>query len=95
MKELIPKRRFEGFTDPWEQRKLEVARFMMEPPNTKIYRLGVKFVSVENIGTLYYFTISQVAYDKEYSNKQAEKGDVFMTRIGDIEQIKLQKQTNL
>ena len=46
---------------------------------------GVKFVSVENIATLETTKfISQVAYDKEYSNKQAEKGDVFMTRIGDI-----------
>ena len=28
MKKLVPKRRFEGFTDPWEQRKLgEVAKF--------------------------------------------------------------------
>ena len=28
--------------------------------------------------------ISEEAYNKEYSNKQAEKGDVLMTRIGDI-----------
>ncbi len=46
---------------------------------------GVKFVSVENIATLETEKyISQEAYEKEYSNKQAEKGDVLMTRIGDI-----------
>ena len=28
--------------------------------------------------------ISQEAYNKEYAKKQARKGDVLMTRIGDI-----------
>ena len=51
----------------------------------KYTAIGVKFVSVENIATLETKKyISQEAYDKEYSNKQAEKGDVLMTRIGDI-----------
>ena len=46
---------------------------------------GVKFVSVENIRTLETEKyISQEAYENEYSKKQAEKGDVLMTRIGDI-----------
>lgn len=46
---------------------------------------GIKFVSVENIATLETEKyISQKAYESEYSNKQAEKGDVLMTRIGNI-----------
>ena len=46
---------------------------------------GIKFVSVENIATLETEKyISQKAYENEYSNKQAEKGDILMTRIGNI-----------
>ena len=46
---------------------------------------GVKFVSVENIATLESKKyISQDAYEKEYSSKKAKKGDILMTRIGDI-----------
>lgn len=85
--ERKPKRRFPGFTDDWEQRELgEVADIFDGTHQTPKYiSSGIKFVSVENIDTLdtekY---ISEEAYNKEYSNKQAEKGDVLMTRIGDI-----------
>jgi len=45
----------------------------------------LKFISVENISNLETEKyISQEAYDKEYAKKQAQKGDVLMTRIGDI-----------
>ncbi|HZJ77254.1 MAG TPA: restriction endonuclease subunit S [Clostridia bacterium] len=87
MDNSAPKIRFKGFTDAWVQRKLgEVAEIYDGTHQTPKYTdSGVKFVSVENIATLETTKfISQVAYDKEYSNKQAEKGDVFMTRIGDI-----------
>ena len=83
----IPGIRFKGFTDAWEQRKLgEVADVFDGTHQTPQYtNLGVKFVSVENISTLETTKfISKEAYDKEYANKQAEKGDVLMTRIGDI-----------
>lgn len=85
--ERKPKRRFPGFTDDWEPRELgEVADIFDGTHQTPKYMgSGIKFVSVENIDTLdtekY---ISEEAYNKEYSNKQAEKGDVLMTRIGDI-----------
>lgn len=46
---------------------------------------GIKFVSVENIKNLETKKfISIEAYEKEYANKKAEKGDVLMSRIGDI-----------
>ena len=86
-KKSIPEIRFKGFNDDWEERKLgEVADVYDGTHQTPKYTdSGVKFVSVENITTLETTKfISQVAYDKEYSKKQAEKGDVLMTRIGNI-----------
>lgn len=83
----IPKLRFPGFTGAWEQRKLgEVADIFDGTHQTPKYTdSGIKFVSVENIATLETEKyISQKAYESEYSNKQAEKGDVLMTRIGNI-----------
>jgi len=82
-----PEIRFEGFTDAWEQRKLsEVVDIYDGTHQTPKYtNFGVKFVSVENISNLETEKyISQEAYDKEYAKKQAQKGDVLMTRIGDI-----------
>lgn len=82
-----PEIRFPGFTDEWEQVKLkDVATVFDGTHQTPKYtESGVKFVSVENIKTLETEKyISQEAYDSEYSKKQVEKGDVLMTRIGDI-----------
>lgn len=47
---------------------------------------GVRFVSVENINDLYGSSkyITQDAFDKQYKNNAPQKGDVLMTRIGDI-----------
>ncbi|EJT5247696.1 restriction endonuclease subunit S, partial [Listeria monocytogenes] len=85
--ETKPKRRFGGFTDDWEQRKFsQVADIFDGTHQTPKYTdFGVKFVSVENIATMETKKyISQEAYDKEYSNKKVEQGDVLMTRIGDV-----------
>ncbi|NTL48034.1 restriction endonuclease subunit S [Enterococcus faecium] len=85
--DIQPEIRFPGFTDEWEQVKLkDVATVFDGTHQTPKYtESGVKFVSVENIKTLETEKyISQEAYDSEYSKKQAEKGDVLMTRIGDI-----------
>ena len=82
-----PQLRFKGFTNPWEQRKLgEIVDIYDGTHQTPIYTdSGVKFVSVENISNLETKKyISQEAYNKEYAKKQAHKGDVLMTRIGDI-----------
>ena len=82
-------RRFREFenADDWEECGLgDVAEIFDGTHQTPKYTdSGVKFVSVENISTLETTKlISEEAYLKEYSNKQAEKGDVLMTRIGDI-----------
>ncbi|MFR3361267.1 MAG: restriction endonuclease subunit S [Enterococcus canintestini] len=87
MSKKKPTIRFKGFDNDWEQRKLgEVADIFDGTHQTPKYvDMGVKFVSVENIVTLETKKyISQDAYNNEYSKKQAEKGDILMTRIGDI-----------
>ncbi|TNK97828.1 restriction endonuclease subunit S [Fructilactobacillus sanfranciscensis] len=84
---MTPKIRFKGFTDAWEERKLsEIVDIYDGTHQTPIYTdSGVKFVSVENISNLETKKyISREAYNKEYAKKQAQKGDVLMTRIGDI-----------
>lgn len=88
-KSLVPHRRFKEFQNAgaWEQRKLgDVAVIFDGTHQTPKYTdSGIKFVSVENIATLETEKyISQKAYENEYSNKQAEKGDILMTRIGNI-----------
>lgn len=83
----VPELRFAGFADAWEERKLsEIVDIYDGTHQTPIYTdSGVKFVSVENISNLETKKyISQEAYNKEYAKKQAQKGDVLMTRIGDI-----------
>lgn len=85
--EIVPKRRFSEFTQNWEEKKMsEITDIYDGTHQTPQYtKSGIKFVSVENISTLESTKyISQTAYDKEYSNKQTEKGDVLMTRIGSI-----------
>lgn len=82
-----PDIRFDGFNDAWEQCRLgDVTDIFDGTHQTPKYtESGVKFVSVENIDTLETEKyISYEAYKKDYSNKQAEIGDVLMTRIGDI-----------
>lgn len=97
---MVPKRRFKAFEneDGWVQHELgEVSEVFDGTHQTPKYMdSGVKFVSVENIYTLETEKyISEAAYSKEYSNKQAEKGDVLMTRIGDIGTAKVIKNDEL
>lgn len=86
-KSRSPEIRFKQYTGAWEQRKLgEIASIFDGTHQTPKYTdSGIKFVSVENISNLETKKhISQEAYEKEYTKKQAERGDVLMTRIGDI-----------
>ena len=78
--------RFKGFTEAWEQRKLEELTSIFDgthqtPQYTKE---GVMFLSVENISTL----LSQKFISKEDFNRnfpvKPAFGDVLMTRIGDV-----------
>ncbi|MBG1238188.1 restriction endonuclease subunit S [Lactiplantibacillus plantarum] len=83
---LIPNIRFRGFSDPWEQRKLQqIAKVFDGTHQTPEYvSNGVPFVSVENIKTLKTNKyISNNAFQNNFKIFP-QKGDIFMTRIGNI-----------
>ena len=85
-KEQVPAIRFQGFADPWEQRKLsEVVGVYDGVHQTPHYTdSGVMFLSVENIATLTSQKfISEEAFERDY-RVYPQKGDVLMTRIGDV-----------
>ena len=87
-KKYIPKRRFKEFqnADAWEQRKLcEVVGVYDGVHQTPEYKNeGIMFLSVENIATLVSKKyISKEAFERDYK-VYPERGDVLMTRIGDV-----------
>lgn len=85
-KDKKPEISFTGFTDAWEQRELgELADVYDGTHQTPKYTdSGVMFLSVENIKTLQSEKyISEKAFEEEFKIFP-EKGDVLMTRIGDI-----------
>lgn len=82
----VPELRFQGFIDAWEQRKLnEVSDIYDGTHQTPKYQDdGVMFLSVENIKTLTSNKfISREAFEDEFKIRP-QRGDVLMTRIGDI-----------
>ena len=82
----VPEIRFAGFTDPWEQRKLsDVVGVYDGVHQTPHYTdSGIMFLSVENITTLTSQKyISENAFERDYK-VYPQKGDVLMTRIGDV-----------
>ncbi|SEK35984.1 type I restriction enzyme, S subunit [Streptococcus equinus] len=84
--ESVPEIRFSGFTDDWEQRKLEeIASVYDGVHQTPEYKdEGIMFLSVENIATLTSKKyISEEAYERNFKVRPA-KGDILMTRIGDV-----------
>ena len=81
-----PKIRFKGYTDDWEQRKLgELVGIYDGVHQTPEYQdSGIMFLSVENIATLKSEKyISEEAFERDYK-VYPEKGDILMTRIGDV-----------
>ena len=81
-----PEIRYKGFTDDWEQRKLsDVAGVYDGVHQTPDYQdEGIMFLSVENIATMTSEKyISEEAYERDYKVRP-EKGDILMTRIGDV-----------
>ena len=85
-KTVKPEIRFAGFTDAWEQRKLgEVVNVYDGVHQTPDYKdSGIMFLSVENIGTLKSKKyISEEAFNRDYK-VYPQKGDILMTRIGDV-----------
>ena len=86
VKKKVPELRFPGFTDDWEERKLnEVSDIYDGTHQTPKYQDdGVMFLSVENIKTLTSNKfISREAFEDEFKIRP-QRGDVLMTRIGDI-----------
>ena len=82
----VPRIRFKGFEEDWEQRKLgEIAGIYDGVHQTPEYvDSGIMFLSVENIATLKSNKfISEEAFGRDYKNYPV-KGDVLMTRIGDV-----------
>lgn len=82
----FPEIRFKGFTDSWEQRKLgDIADVYDGIHQTPDYTdNGIMFLSVENINTLKSEKyISEEAFIRDYK-VYPEKGDILMTRIGDV-----------
>jgi len=82
----VPTIRFAGFEDEWVEKKLgDVAGVYDGVHQTPDYRnSGVMFLSVENISSLKSEKyISQDAFEKNYK-VYPQKGDVLMTRIGDV-----------
>ena len=82
----VPEIRFAGYTDDWEQRKLsDVAGVYDGVHQTPDYQdEGIMFLSVENIATMTSEKyISEEAYERDYKVRP-EKGDILMTRIGDV-----------
>ena len=81
-----PEIRFSGFTDDWEQRKLgDLVGIYDGVHQTPEYQdSGIMFLSVENIATLKSEKyISKEAFERDYK-VYPEKGDILMTRIGDV-----------
>ena len=81
-----PEIRFAGFTGAWEQRKLnEIADVYDGVHQTPKYTSsGVRFLSVENIATLESEKyISEADFIRDFKIFP-QKGDILMTRIGDI-----------
>lgn len=84
--EKVPKFRFFGFTDDWEQRKLgDIVGIYDGVHQTPNYQnSGVMFLSVENIATLKSSKfISEEDFKRDYKVFPQEK-DILMTRIGDV-----------
>ena len=82
----VPEIRFKGFTDDWEQRKLgDVVSVYDGVHQTPDYKdNGIMFLSVENIATLRSEKyISEEAFKRDYKI-YPQKGDILMTRIGDV-----------
>ncbi|MDQ1770499.1 restriction endonuclease subunit S [Labilibaculum sp. A4] len=84
--EAVPEIRFKGFEGEWEKDELgELTDVYDGTHQTPVYTdSGVMFLSVENIKTLKSKKfISKKAFEEEFKIFP-KKGDVLMTRIGDI-----------
>ncbi len=86
---LVPKLRFEDFEGEWEEKRLgEVSKIYDGTHQTPKYvDKGIPFYSVEHITANQFKKtkyITNEVFEKENKRVKLEKGDVLMTRIGDI-----------
>lgn len=84
--EKVPKIRLKGFTGDWNKYKVnDIADIYDGVHQTPNYQeSGVMFLSVENISTL---TSNKFISEKDFARDYKifpEKGDILMTRIGDV-----------
>ena len=93
----VPKIRFKGFTDVWEQRKLnELCNIYDGTHQTPNYKdSGIMFLSVENIKDL--SSNKYISYEDFKKNFKVypKKNDILMTRIGDIGTTNIVKENSL
>ena len=85
----IPKLRFPGFEDVWEEKKLgQLTKIYDGTHQTPTYvKHGIPFYSVEHLTANNFQDtkfISNEVFEKENSRVRIEKNDILMTRIGDI-----------
>lgn len=84
---MCQRTRLTGYSNEWEEVSLsEICKVYDGTHQTPKYTLqGIRFVSVENIMDLYSSNkyISHAAYEADFK-AYPEKGDILMTRIGDI-----------
>lgn len=82
----VPRIRFKGFEEDWEQRKLgEIVGIYDGVHQTPKYQdNGIMFLSVENIATLQSTKyISEDNFKRDYK-VYPQENDILMTRIGDV-----------
>ncbi|HMS92654.1 MAG TPA: restriction endonuclease subunit S, partial [Candidatus Saccharibacteria bacterium] len=85
----VPGLRFKEFSGEWQERRLsDLAKIYDGTHQTPHYtKTGVPFYSVEHVtGNNFNKTkyVSEEVYQKELGRVAVEKGDILMTRIGDI-----------
>lgn len=84
---MLQRTRLNNYSTEWKEDSLsEICKVYDGTHQTPKYTLqGIRFVSVENIMNLYGSNkyISQAAYESDFK-AYPEKGDILMTRIGDI-----------
>ena len=82
----VPRIRFKGFEEDWEQRKLGVIVGIYDGVHQtpKYQDNGIMFLSVENIATLQSTKyISEDDFKRDYK-VYPQENDILMTRIGDV-----------
>ncbi|MEF2293763.1 restriction endonuclease subunit S [Virgibacillus dokdonensis] len=94
--ERVPKRRFAGFTDEWEERKLENVTDVRDGTHDspKFYSEGHPFITSKNIrdGFITYEDIKYIAendFEKINRRSKVDKDDILMGMIGTIGNIAL------